>query len=124
MIAEGRWNRYDCDTLRGLLPEERSEMNIWRSTAGWHRGIILGVLVMVAASLFMSGCSSSSRSVTKEETVYKMESKPGEPEKTVKETTIIKEKEAHSIVGRMFILIGDVVSLPFRMIAMIFDTVI
>jgi len=76
---------------------------------------------MVAASLFMSGCASSSGTVTKEETVYKTEGKPGEP---VKETTIIREKESHGIVGRMFILIGDVVALPFRMIAMVFDTVI
>ncbi|MCX6340516.1 MAG: hypothetical protein NTX71_11465 [Candidatus Aureabacteria bacterium] len=99
-------------------------MNIWRSTAGWHRGIILGVVVIFMASLLMTGCGSSAKSVTKEETVYKTEPTPGEPGKVVKETTIIKEKESHSIVGRFFILIGDVVALPFRMIAMVFDTVI
>jgi hypothetical protein len=76
------------------------------------------------ASLGISGCKTSSQSVTKEQTVYKTEAAPGETGTTIKETTIIKEKESHGLVGRFFILIGDVVALPFRMIAMVFDTVI
>ncbi len=99
-------------------------MKIRRSTAGWRRGIILGVAAIFLATLSITGCSSSSKSVTKEETVYKSEGEPGGAGKIVKETTIIKEKESHGLVGRFFILIGDVVALPFRMIAMVFDTVI
>jgi hypothetical protein len=76
------------------------------------------------ASLAICGCGSSSPSVTKEQTVYKTEATPGEAGQTIKETTIIREQESHGLVGRFFILIGDVVALPFRMIAMVFDTVI
>lgn len=41
----------------------------------------------------------------------------------IKETTIIKEKESHSLLGLVFYKIGDIVALPFKMIGLIFDTV-
>ncbi|MCX6356881.1 MAG: hypothetical protein NT045_03240 [Candidatus Aureabacteria bacterium] len=88
-----------------------------------YRNIVLAALIMAAAPLCISGCRSSGR-VTEEKTVYKTPGAPGEPDKVIKETTIIKEKESHSVVGMMFIMLGDVVAFPFRMIAMMFDTII
>jgi hypothetical protein len=99
-------------------------MNARRSRPVLHRGVIVALVAAFMASLAICGCKSSSKSVIQEQTVYKTEAAPGEAEKTIKETTIIKEKESHGLVGRFFILIGDVVALPFRMIAMVFDTVI
>jgi hypothetical protein len=76
----------------------------------------------------MSGCRSSSQPPVipsaEEQASSVSEAPPTGQERVIKETTIIKEKESHSILGLLFSKIGDIVALPFKMIALVFDTVL
>ena len=52
--------------------------------------------------------------------------KDGDTTTTTTDTTVVKEvkvKEEHSIVGSLFVFIGEVVSFPFRMIGKAFDAI-
>ena len=103
-------------------------MKTRRTSAGWYRGIILGVVLLGAASCCMSGCRSSAQPtvipVIKEQASSATEAPPTGGERVIKETTIIKEKESHSLLGLMFSKIGDIVALHFKLIALVFDTVL
>jgi hypothetical protein len=102
-------------------------MKTRRASAGWYRGSILGVVLLGAASCSIGGCRSSAQPpvipAIKEQASSATEAPPTGQERVIKETTIIKEKESHSLLGLVFSKIGDIVALPFKMIALVFDTV-
>jgi hypothetical protein len=81
------------------------------------------IAVAVIAMIVAGGCRSAGKTQSTEKTVYKAESTPGEEAKVIKETTIIKEKESHGLVGTLFYKLGDIVALPFNIIGMTFDAI-
>ncbi|MEI6633032.1 MAG: hypothetical protein WCP22_04340 [Chlamydiota bacterium] len=102
-------------------------MHFRRASAGWYRGSILGMALLGAAACSVSGCRSSAPPPVIPAIREQTSSTTGVPltgqERVIKETTIIKEKESHSLLGLMFSKIGDIVALPFKLIALVFDTV-
>ena len=90
------------------------------------------VLLTLVALLPLSGCASKAQTVTT--TVETIECAEPEPDaepglekctKVRRETTVVTETEAgcHGAVSCSFGLVGSLVSLPFRIVGEVLDTV-